>query len=110
MFCLLVLVLLLPVAYLISHLHFRLLCFCVLATQLRNRRFQLLNLDILDLCILLRSQFLHSFEQILLLLFDLDIIGLHILIFVLLQDFVEVLVQTIHLVVDLLSCREYLPP
>ena len=67
-----------------------------LIAQLPDGFFEFLNLDVLDLRVLLRSKLLHRLEQLLLLSLHLNVVRGHVFIFVLLEHFGQVLVETFH--------------
>ena len=83
----LILVLLFPLLYLFSQLLLDLILFLVLPSKLGDISLKLVDLDVLNLCILLGPKILHSGEQLLLLPFDLDVISRHVFILVLLKHF-----------------------
>lgn len=107
---LLILILFLPDLDLLPELLFGFLELLGLSAQLGDRRFELLNLDVLDLGVLLRGQLLHRSQQLLLFPLDLDVVRCHVFIFVLLEDLVEVLVEAVYLLIQLVLRRQDVLP
>ena len=96
----LIIVFLLPCLDLLSQFLLGLLLILRFATHLGNRAFKLLDFDVLELCILLGGQVFHRLQQLLLLALDLDVVGGHVLILVLLKHFGEVLVESLNAGID----------
>ena len=110
MLTLLVLVLFLPGFYFLSQLLFCLLLILSFTAQFRHCRLELLDFDVFDFSILLWSQFLHGLYQFLLFSLDLDVVGSHVLILVLLKHLAQVLVKTLDTAVKgILSGQDLLP-
>ena len=96
----LIIILFLPHFDLLSQFFLGLLLLLSLTTHFGDCAFKLLNFDVFELSILLRGQIFHRLEQLLLLAFDLDIVGRHVFILVLLQHLGQVLIETLNASVD----------
>ena len=107
---LLILVLLLPSLDLLTKLFFGLLKLLSLFAQLGDRRFQLLDLDVLNFGILLTSKLFHGLEKLLFFALDLRVVCSHVFILVLLEHLAQLLVQPVDLLVKLVpGAQNFLP-
>lgn len=107
---LLVFILFLPGLDLIPELLFSLLELLSFTAQFADGSLQLLDLDVFDLCVLLRCQVLHRQQQLLLLPLNLRVVRCHVLVLVLLQHLTEFSVKAFDLSMELVPSGEDLLP
>ena len=107
---LLVFILFLPGLDLIPELLFSLLELLSFTAQFADGSLQLLDLDVFDLCVLLRCQVLHRQQQLLLLPLNLRVVRCHVLVLVLLQHLTEFAVKAFNLSMELVPSGEDLLP